>query len=64
IHVLCYPSHLTHIYQGLDVVIFSSLKCAWSDEYDQFEWNHGKVTKTNFMVMSCPAPKSSLALSS
>ncbi|KAF8218535.1 hypothetical protein L208DRAFT_1350477 [Tricholoma matsutake] len=24
--VLCYPSHSTHIYQGLDVVIFSILK--------------------------------------
>lgn len=24
--VLCYPSHSTHVYQGLDVVIFSVLK--------------------------------------
>ena len=31
IHVLCYPSHLTHLYQGLDVVIFSVLKRCWSD---------------------------------
>ncbi|KIJ15704.1 hypothetical protein PAXINDRAFT_162817 [Paxillus involutus ATCC 200175] len=25
--VLCYPSHITHIYQGLDVVVSSTLKC-------------------------------------
>lgn len=30
--VLCYPSHSTHVYQGLDVVIFGVLKRAWSDE--------------------------------
>jgi hypothetical protein len=27
--VLCYPLHLTHILQGLDVVVFSPLKRAW-----------------------------------
>jgi hypothetical protein len=32
IHVLCYPSHTTHIYQGLDVVIFSVLKKCWTEE--------------------------------
>jgi prepilin-type processing-associated H-X9-DG protein len=26
IKVLCYPTHTTHLYQGLDVVVFSSLK--------------------------------------
>ncbi|KAE9386129.1 hypothetical protein BT96DRAFT_960643 [Gymnopus androsaceus JB14] len=43
IHLLCYPSHSTHIYQGLDHV--------WSDEWDKFELNHGKVDKTNFMAI-------------
>ena len=35
--ILCYPSHSTHVYQGLDVVIFSVLKRAWSNERDKFE---------------------------
>jgi len=26
IHVLCYPAHGTHVYQGLDVVVFGILK--------------------------------------
>lgn len=26
IHVLCYPSHGMHVFQGLDVVVFSVLK--------------------------------------
>lgn len=25
IHVICYPVHATHVYQGLDVVIFAVL---------------------------------------
>jgi hypothetical protein len=49
--VLCYPSHSTHIYQGLDIVIFSVLKCAWSDEQDCFEANGPAVTKLNFMAV-------------
>ncbi|KAF8233409.1 hypothetical protein L208DRAFT_1267098, partial [Tricholoma matsutake] len=35
--VLCYPSHSTHVYQSLDIIIFSVLKRAWSDEQDKFE---------------------------
>src|ERR1700677_2084652 len=34
IHILCYPSHATHIYQGLDVVCFSILKRIWTEERD------------------------------
>jgi hypothetical protein len=30
--VLCYPSHATHVYQGLDVVVFSILKRYLSEE--------------------------------
>jgi hypothetical protein len=47
--VLCYPSHSTHVYQGLDVVIFSVLKRAWSDEQDKFERSGPPVSKLNFL---------------
>ncbi len=49
IHVLCYPSHSTHIYQGLNVVIFSPLKRAWSKARDNYERTKGVVNKTNFL---------------
>jgi hypothetical protein len=35
--VLCYPSHATHIYQGLDVVVFSVLKRYIREERDKHE---------------------------
>jgi hypothetical protein len=53
--VLCYPSHSTHVYQGLDVVIFSVLKRAWSDERDKFEAQGSAVTKLNFMAVYAKA---------
>lgn len=50
IAVLCYPSHCTHIYQGLDVVIFSPLKKFWQQERDREERENGqKVSKSNFL---------------
>ena len=49
--VVCYPSHSTHVYQGLDVVIFSALKWAWSDERDRFERSGPVVSKTNFLAV-------------
>ena len=50
IHVLCYPAHSTHVYQGLDVVIFSPLKRFWTQERDQFESSkRQKITKSNFI---------------
>nr|VWO98225.1 Serine/threonine-protein kinase CST20 (EC [Ganoderma boninense] len=49
IHVLCYPSHTTHILQGLDVAIFSSLKRHWTTARDEFERAGKKVNKTNFL---------------
>jgi hypothetical protein len=50
IAVLCYPSHCTHVYQGLDVVIFSPLKKAWQKARDSAEQDQGiKVTKSNFL---------------
>ena len=53
--VLCYPSHSTHVYQGLDIVIFSVLKRAWSDERDKFEAQGSAVTKLNFMAVYAKA---------
>jgi len=49
IHVLCYPAHTTHIYQGLDVVIFSILKRHWGEEKTKWEENGGNVTKETFL---------------
>ena len=49
VEVICYPSHSTHIYQGLDVVIFSVLKRAWTRIQDDFEKHGGHVDKTNFL---------------
>lgn len=50
--MLCYPAHATHVYQGLDVVIFSVLKRYWSEERDRREHEHGEmVTKENFLAV-------------
>ncbi|KAF9218231.1 hypothetical protein BS17DRAFT_721989, partial [Gyrodon lividus] len=52
IHVLCYPAHATHVYQGLDVAIFRPLKNCWTEERDQYESStHQKVTKANFITI-------------
>ena len=52
IDVLCYPPHCTHIYQGLDVVIFAPLKKYWQEERDREEREHSrKVSKTNFLLV-------------
>jgi hypothetical protein len=48
--ILCYPAHTTHIYQGLDVVIFAGLKHFLSEERDRWLREHGKVIdKTSFL---------------
>ncbi|EIW54948.1 DDE-domain-containing protein, partial [Trametes versicolor FP-101664 SS1] len=49
IHILCYPSHSTHVYQGLDVVIFSVLKQHWKRARDTLERRGEKVTKATFL---------------
>ncbi|EIN03598.1 CENP-B protein, partial [Punctularia strigosozonata HHB-11173 SS5] len=50
--ILCYPSHTTHVYQGLDVVIFSPLKRYWSQERDAYEREHGAIiSKENFLAV-------------
>ncbi|CAK5275006.1 unnamed protein product [Mycena citricolor] len=50
IHVLCYPSHATHVYQGLDVVIFSILKRFWTEEKNAYiREKRQKIGKHNFL---------------
>ncbi|CAA7258476.1 unnamed protein product [Cyclocybe aegerita] len=50
IHVLCYPAHTTHIYQGLDVVIFSLMKQRFSENRDKlFRETGQEISKENFL---------------
>ncbi len=35
IKVICYPAHTTHIYQGLDVIIFGPLKTEYGKGWNQ-----------------------------
>jgi hypothetical protein len=50
IHVLCYPAHATHVYQGLDVVIFGILKLYWTQAKEQWEREQRTtIDKTNFL---------------
>ena len=50
--VLCYPAHTTHILQGLDVVIFATMKLYLSDERDKWERETGqKISKMNFLAI-------------
>jgi hypothetical protein len=55
IEVVSYPSHSTHIYQGLDVVIFATMKRNWSDARDSWERKGGTVDKTNFLEVYAEA---------
>jgi hypothetical protein len=48
--VLCYPPHSTHIFQGLDVVLFSRAKAEWTKSRDKWEFETGEgVTKETFL---------------
>lgn len=50
--VLCYPSHTTHVLQGLDVVVFAILKRCLSEERDLWERETGEtISKTNFLTI-------------
>ncbi|CAA7257504.1 unnamed protein product [Cyclocybe aegerita] len=50
IHVLCYPAHTTHIYQGLDVVIFSPMKQRFGENRDKlFRETGQEISKENFL---------------
>jgi hypothetical protein len=48
--VLCYPAHTTHVLQGLDVVVFATVKRCLGEERDAWEQRTGeKISKTNFL---------------
>lgn len=50
--VLCYPSHTTHILQGLNVVVFAIIKRYLSEEWDKWEHKTGeKISKLNFLAV-------------
>jgi hypothetical protein len=54
--VICYPAHGTHIFQGLDVVIFSVLKLYLSQERDNLLRSTGKaIDKSNFNMVYAKA---------
>jgi hypothetical protein len=55
IEVLCYPSHSTHVYQGLDIVIFASFKRNWSEVRDRWECEGRVVDKTTFLAVYAEA---------
>ena len=48
--ILCYPAHGTHIYQGLDIIIFAILKLLLGKECDKLLQDSGKaINKSNFL---------------
>ena len=48
--LLCYSAHSTHVFQGLDVVIFATVKHCLCKEQDKWESEMGeKFSKTNFL---------------
>jgi hypothetical protein len=55
IEVVGYPSHSTHIYQGLDVIIFAPMKKRWSEARDNWERRGHTVDKTNFLAVYAEA---------
>jgi len=49
VDIIVYPSHCTHLLQGLDVVCFASLKRNWAEAIRSFEKENNRgVTKTDF----------------
>jgi hypothetical protein len=49
IDIIVYPSHCTHLLQGLDVVCFAPFKQIWAQEIRMFEWeNFRGVRKDDF----------------
>lgn len=48
--LLCYPSHMTHLLQGLDVIVFALLKREWERVRNEYETRTGLgVTKQTFL---------------
>ncbi|THU95545.1 DDE-domain-containing protein, partial [Dendrothele bispora CBS 962.96] len=48
--VVCYPSHSTHAYQGLDVVIFAVLKQRWTEICDDYERRTGQPVRKEIFL--------------
>ncbi|KIO19766.1 hypothetical protein M407DRAFT_49660, partial [Tulasnella calospora MUT 4182] len=61
IHVVSYPPHTTHAMQGLDVVVFASLKQHWQAVRDQRERETGLgVWKEDFILLYTAARTATL----
>ena len=60
IKVVGYPSHSTHMYQGLDVVIISPMKRYWTKACDEWEQQGHTVDKSNFLAIYAEAHKKAL----
>jgi len=59
--VICYPAHSTHLYQGLDVMIFSVLKLYLGQEHDAwFKATSQPIDKNNFLRILSKAYVSTL----
>ena len=63
-YVLCYPAHGTHVYQGLDIVVFDVLKLYWMQAKEKWEREkRTTIDETNFLEiygaahMKAPTPK-------
>jgi hypothetical protein len=62
IEVLSYPSHSTHVYQGLDVVIFGPMKHNWGVVRDEWECKGHTVDKSNFLSVYAEAHEKTLTV--
>jgi hypothetical protein len=51
ITVICYPSHTTHVLQGLDIVAFSVLKRSWTSTCDAWEQDNAPVKLTKGLFL-------------
>lgn len=55
-HILCYPSHTTHVFQGLDVACFSPLKRNYREELRTFNDLAGRpIRKEDFLHLYAKA---------
>jgi len=45
IDIIIYPSHCTHLLQGLDIICFAPLKQIWAHEIKMFEWENFRGVK-------------------
>lgn len=55
-----YPSHGTHIYQGLDVVVFPPLKNSWKEIQAHWERDGHTISKNNFLKVYAKAHQKAL----